>query len=228
MSYEEIDKSVYGTDVFTNGVNSRYAKPKLQSTNDASETAVKTGEKKKRSSKVSASAVGDSAEQLHENGYTDEAVKTKKKSRKTNEDGATLNEDETSQAASTVDGDTAAKTKKKRTPKVESNNENIDPVPIPTTEEVPVKKKKSKTPKTTSVEGDVQIIDGSTLNEPEAAPKVKKPKKSKTPKATTDDPEQNDNYEYATTSGIYLFIYKFFIVKYVHREFVELIEYLLA
>jgi hypothetical protein len=59
MSYEEIDKSVYGTDVFTNGVNSRYAKPKLRSTNDASETAIKTGEKKKRSSKVSVSVVDD-------------------------------------------------------------------------------------------------------------------------------------------------------------------------
>jgi hypothetical protein len=136
----------------------------------------------------------------YENGDADQTVKTKKKSRKTNEDGATLNEDETSQAASTADGDTTAKTKKKRTPKVESNIENIDSVPIPTTEEEPVKKKQSKTPKTTSIEGDVQIIDDSTLNEPEVTPKVKK---CKTPKATTDDLEQNNNYEYATTSGIY-------------------------
>jgi hypothetical protein len=203
MSYEEIDKSMYGTDVFTNGVNSRYAKPKLAATTDTGDTSVKNGEKKKRSTKVTSSTVDESVE----NGHTDDAVKTKKKTRKTHENGATQNDEETAQAAPADDGEASVKPKKKRAPKVESNNENIDPVPAE--EEQPVKKKKSKTPKTTPIDGDGQIPDSLSINEldpsAEATPKVKKPKKSKTPKTTTDT--FDDANEYSTNQGIYLFIY---------------------
>ena len=119
-----------------------------------------------------------------------------------------------SQAAPSDDGEASVKPKKKRAPKVESNNENIDPVPAE--EEQPVKKKKSKTPKTTPIDDDGQIPDNSTINEldpsAETTPKVKKPKKHKTPKiidpADTFNDVQTNNYdEYSTNQGIYLFIY---------------------
>ncbi|UJR36643.1 hypothetical protein I4U23_029361 [Adineta vaga] len=196
MSYEEIDKSVYGADVFTNGAKGRYAKAE-----PVGELLTKTGEKKKRAPKI-----GD---ELVENGHTEEAVKAKKKSRKVHETGVTQDEIENSQSMpAAADGEAAVKPKKKRAPKAESNIENIDP--IPTTETEPVKKKKSKAPKVPTTEEDFQMNDNSSINQldptTEMTPKVKKPKKRKTPKTTdTADGTQDYANEYAY-SGIYLFI----------------------
>jgi hypothetical protein len=204
MSYEEIDKSVYGNDVFTNGTEGRYTKPKA--------TSEKTGDKKKRIPKVATppKTTDDPIEQSYENGHTDEAVKTKKKSRKTHENGETKNGEETGLALASADGETAVKPKKKRAPKIESNNENIDPVPTTTADEEPVKKKKSKTPKSTPTK------ENSTINEldpsAEKTTKVKKQKKHKAPKISTDpsadtfnDVQINSYDEYSTNQGIYLF-----------------------
>jgi hypothetical protein len=212
MSYEEIDKSLHGNDVFTSGAEGRYSKPK------------DTVEKKKRAPKV---PVPTTDEQPNDNGHTDEVVKTKKKSRNT---GEIPNEEETSQVVITTDTETVVKPKKKRAPKVESNNENIDPIP----EEAPVKKKKSKAPKSTPIDEDSQMIDTSPNNELEPPMKVKKSKKNKTSKASTDpsvdtfnDMQTNDSNEYSTNPGIY-FKKIFSTIIHVHHEFVELIEYLLA
>jgi hypothetical protein len=210
MSYEEINKSVYGNDVFTNGAEGRYTKPKA-----TSETSDKNGEKKKRAPKAPVSTTDDPTEHPYENGHTDETVKTKKKNRKTHENGEIQNGEETSQVIPSVDGETVVKTKKKRAPKIESNNETIDLMPI--TEEEPIKKKKSKTPKSTPIDEDFEIIENSTINElepsTEVTTKIKKSKKRKTPKTSTDpsadtlqDVETNNSYEYSTNPGIYLFI----------------------
>jgi hypothetical protein len=229
MSYEEIDKSVYGTDVFTKGAEGRYAKARNTVTNGTPETTVKSSERKKRAPKMTSATTDDTTEQPYENGHTDETPKTKKKSRKTQENG-----DDTSQAVQSVDGETVVKPRKKRAPKVESNDENINPTP--STEE-PVKKRKSKTPKSTGIEEDNQMVDISTTNEldlsTEATPKVRKPKKHRTPKPTTDTLDEmqvNDSNELNSANpGINLFKYIYsFTTKYVHHEFFELIEYLLA
>lgn len=222
MSYEEIDRSAYGDDVFTGGAEGRYTK------------ATSTSEKKKRAPKTPASTTNEPVEQPYENGHYDEVVKTKKKSRKTQ------NEDEPSEVVPPADGETVVKPKKKRAPKVETNNENIDPIPASTGEQ-PVKKKKSKTPKSTPIDENGETVEISTLNEFELSTetptttKVKKSKKHKTPKTSTDptadDTQTNDFNDYSTNPGIYLnkYIYYFFLqVKDVHHEFVELIEYLLA
>jgi len=203
MSYEEIDKSVYGKDVFTNGAEGRYAKAK-----PTPEPSVKTGEKKKRAPKIPSTVGDDPSELSYENRQTDEGVKTKKKSRK---NGETQNEDEISQSVLSADSEAVVKSKKKRGTKAESNTENIDP--IPTTDVEVVKKKKTKASKSTPTEDDYQLIDSSTINELEPStamtPKVKKPKKHKTPKTPTDtfDGTQADNYSEYTNSGIYLLKY---------------------
>jgi hypothetical protein len=204
MSYEEIDRSVYGKDVFTNGAEGRYAKAKR-----TPEPSIKTGEKKKRAPKIPSSIADDPSEHSYETRHTDEGVKTKKKSRKNHENGETQNEDENSQSVLSADSEAVVKSKKKRGTKAESNTENIDP--IPTTDAEPVKKKKTKAPKPT--DDDYQLVDSSTINELEPStamtPKVKKPKKHKTPKTPTDtfDGTQADNYSEYTNSGIYLLKY---------------------
>jgi len=200
MSYEDIDKPVYGNDVFTNGAEGRYAKAKPPS------------EKKKRTPKVVPPTTDNKNEHPYENGHYDEVVKTKKKNRKTHQNGETHNEgEENSQVAPSADGETVVKPKKKRPPKAESNNENIDPIPITTGEE-PVKKKKSKKPKSTLIDGDSQLIEDSITNELEPTTKVKKSKKHKTPKISADtfvDIHTDISNEYSTNPGIYLFIYLF-------------------
>ncbi len=203
MSYEEIDRSVYGNDVFTNGAEGRYAKPN------------NTSEKKKRAPKAPATTTDDTTEQK------EEVVKTKKKSRKAQENG-----EEPIETVPSVDGETVVKPKKKRAPKIESNNENIDP--IPEVGEEPVKKKKSKTPKTTPIDEDSQILDNSINNELEPTIKVKKSKKHKAPKIPVDPFPDEQTNEYSINPGIYLNIYIFFTTKYVHHEYDELIEYPLA
>ncbi|CAF1030993.1 unnamed protein product [Adineta ricciae] len=171
MSYEEIDKSVYGTDVFTNGAKGRYAKPELIN----GESSKKTGERKKRAPKVT--------DELTENGQTEEVVKSKKKSHKVPENGKVQDNIDISQLTPSADGETVAKPKKKRAPKAESNIENIDPSQISETE--PTKKKKAKAPKVPATEDDFQINDSTQLDlSIEMAPKVKKSKKHKTPKTT--------------------------------------------
>ncbi|CAF1081396.1 unnamed protein product [Adineta steineri] len=205
MSYEEIDKSVYSNDVFTNGAKGRYSKAE-----HTSETSTKTGEKKKRAPKIPTSAVDDSAEHPYESAYTDEVVKTKKKSRQTHENSGIENEPEASQPTPSMDGEPVVKIKKKRAPKVEANIENIDP--LPTDEVEPVKKKKSKAPKAVPTDGDFQTTDNPTMNEldptAEMTPKVKKPKKHKSNKSIDPsiDTFDSNNYGDYTNAGIYLFI----------------------
>ena len=46
MSYEEIDKTTVGNDVFTNGAEGRYAKPNPSKRIDNLENSMKTNEKK--------------------------------------------------------------------------------------------------------------------------------------------------------------------------------------
>lgn len=210
MSYEEIDRSAYGNDVFTNGAEGRYAKPKEKS------------QKKQRAPKV---PDNDPVEQA------EEGVKTKKKSRKTVDDGVIHNDGDAAQIVSSADGETAVKPKKKRAPKIESNNENIDP--IPPGDEAPVKKKKPKAPKITSIDDIPPVLEDVPIDDLEPSTgKVKKAKKSKKSKTTTDvfnDGQVYDSNEYSTNPGIYFFTQiVFFTIKYVHHEYVELIEYLLA
>ncbi|CAF3394433.1 unnamed protein product [Rotaria sp. Silwood1] len=197
MSYEEIDRSVYGKDVFTNGAEGRYAKPKPTSTNDASEISIKTSTTKKRAPKATSISTTDNpTEEPYENEYNDEVVKTKKKTRKVHENGETQNEDEISQINSTIDGEIIVKSKKKRASKIDLNNENIDSIPIPTTAtttiEKPVKKKKSKAPKSISLEEDFQMLDNSLMDELDEAAtekKVKKTKKHRTSKKSAEPTE---------------------------------------
>ncbi|CAF3490747.1 unnamed protein product [Rotaria socialis] len=229
MSYEEIDKDAYGTDVFTNGAEGRYSKPKSVASNDTTE--------KKRAPKAPTSTTD---EQPYENGHSDGVVKTKKKIRKVGENIEIQNEYETVQIDPAVDGETVVKTKKKRAPKVQAESENFDPMPA-TAEEEPVKKKKSKAPKVpTTGEEDSQLVDGEATNnglDQPATTKVKKTKKPKASKATTesyDDAWTDNKNEYTTNSGIYLNLYKLYLRVFfshiidVPHEFAELIEYLLA
>lgn len=215
MSYEEIDRSIYGKDMFTNGAEGRYAKPKSTLPNDELESAEKPTETKKKTKKIALATTDNSTEQPSENGLSNGVVKAKKKTRKTVENGETQNDNE-NQVDLTVNDETVAKPKKKRAPKVESTDENIDPVST-TNGEAPVKKKKAKAPKATTAEQDIQIIDSLTVNELEQVTtdtpvKVKKPKKSKAPKTSTEPSidiytDTNNSNDYATTSGIYLFKY---------------------
>jgi len=209
MSYEEIDRANYENDVFTGGAEGRYAKPKA------------TSEKKKRAPKA------PTEDKTDENGQTDELVKTKKKTSKTHENGAA--------AAATADGEETVKPKKKRAPKIESNDENLNPVdttegepakkkkakapkvesndenlnPIDTPEGgEPVKKKKIKAPKSAPIDGEAAPLDeGSNVNDLETPVKVKKSKKVKKPKATTDETfDDMQTNDYSGNLGMYLFI----------------------
>ena len=212
MSYEEIDKSVYGNDVFTNGAEGRYAKAKARATtDDPMDGTVKKSEKKKKAPKADAipadnppepAAEGDSAP-------TEEKTKTKKKSRKVEENGEALNGTEMATAVAEAEGEaTTAKPKKKKAPKHESNTENIDPV-VPDGIDEPVKKKKSKAPKATTAEEDLPTV-GDLESTTEPVPKVKKSKKAKQPKTTSDsaaenfDDAQSHNPDsmYNTTTGM--------------------------
>lgn len=188
MSYEEIDRSVYGNDVFTNGAEGRYAKPKEKS------------EKKQRAPKAPSN---DSS------GQVEEVVKSKKKSRKTEDNGAIPDDEGASKIVPSADGETSTKPKKKRAPKIESNNENIDPIPID--EEAPVKKKKSKAPKPTSIDDIPPALDDFTIDDLDSSTvKVKKVKKSKKSKVSTDvfnDGQVYDSNEYSTNPGIYFFTF---------------------
>ncbi|CAF1089037.1 unnamed protein product [Rotaria magnacalcarata] len=198
MSYEEIDKDAYGTDVFTNGAEGRYSKPKLLASNGTTEN--------KRATKAPTLTTD---EQPYENEHSDGVVKTKKKIRKVEGNVETQNEYETIEIDSAVDGETAVKTKKKRAPKAQATNENFDPTPA-TAEEESVKKKKRKAPKVPTAAEDSQLVDGeATINDLDqtATTKVKKTKKPKAPKATTesyDDVWMGNKNEYTTNSGIYL------------------------
>ena len=184
MSYEEIDRSVYSNDVFTNGAEGRYTKPKEKSV------------KKQRAPKV---ANNDPVEQI------EEVVKTKKTSRKTEDDGAVLDDGEASQIFPSANGETTIKPKKKRAPKIESNNENIDP--IPTGSDTPVKKKKSKAPKATTIDDVPAMLEDAPIDDFDPSTvKVKKSKKSKKSKTTSDvfsDGQVYDSNEYSTNPGIY-------------------------
>lgn len=212
MSYEEIDRSIYGNDVFTNGAEGRYAKAKARATtDDPMDGTVKKTEKKKKAPKADnppePAAEGDSAQ-------TEEKTKTKKKTRKVEENGEALNGAEMPKAVAEADGEaTAAKPKKKKAPKHESNTENIDPVVTDGIDE-PVRKKKSKAPKATPMEEDLPtVVD----LEPTAefVPKVKKSKKAKQPKTTGDSATenfddaqaQNPDSMYNATTGMNRFIY---------------------
>lgn len=217
MSYEEIDRDSYGTDVFTNGVEGRYTKPKSTTANSTTE--------KKRSSKTSTAVADNQNAQSYENGSSDGVVKTKKKTRKVQENGETQNEYESAKADPPInDDETAVKPKKKRAPKVQSNNENIDPLPT-TAEAEPVKKKKTKAPKLPTMEEDIQVIDSVPTDDFDQPPietpvKVKKPKKAKAPKVATesfDDGLINNSNGYANSSGIYLF--KYIIYKFIYCPF---------
>ena len=152
--------------------------------------------KKQRAPKV---ANNDPVEQI------EEVVKTKKKSRKTEDDGAVLDDGEASQIFPSANGETTIKPKKKRAPKIESNNENIDP--IPTGSDTPVKKKKSKAPKATTIDDVPPMLEDAPIDDFDPSTvKVKKAKKSKKSKTTSDvfsDGQVYDSNEYSTNPGIY-------------------------
>lgn len=215
MSYEEIDRTNYENDVFTGGAEGRYAKPKA------------TSEKKKRAPKV------PTEDKTDENGQTDEVVKTKKKTTKTHENGGAAAAVATADGGG--DGEETVKPKKKRAPKIESNDENLNPVdttegepvkkkkakapkvesndenlnPVDTPEGEPVKKKKTKAPKSAPTDGEAAPLDeGSNLNDLETPVKVKKSKKVKKPKATTDETfDDMQTNDYSSNLGMYVFIY---------------------
>ncbi|CAF0961309.1 unnamed protein product [Rotaria sordida] len=223
MSYEEIDRSSYGKDVFTNGAEGRYTRPKPISINGTLSHSIETSETKKRVPKAVLPTTDNPTEELYENGHSDTIVKTKKKTRKVHENGEIQNGNTISEIDSTI-----VKPKKKRAPKIDLNNENIDPMPTTattttTTTEEPIKKKKSKVPKPISIEEEFQLIDTSTMNEleePSIEKKVKKTKRHKTPKTSTkliesfDDLQMNNLNEHATNSGMYLFKYIYMFINF--------------
>ena len=141
MSYEEIDKTSIGADVFTGGAEGRYARPSNTTTDASGEATVK----KKKAPKVPSAAADSTGEP------TVDKPKKEKKARKTEETGAAEGGGDALPAA---DGETVVKPKKKRAPKEEAPPEGTDATASVPAEASTTKKKKSKAPKVTNLDGD--------------------------------------------------------------------------